>query len=234
MADDRRISLVIPNYNRVDMLLQSFEKVYNDERISEIIVSDDHSEAGVYYELEKLFAHLPKVKMFRQDINVDCYLNKRQAVELATNDFVILFDSDNILGTDYLDRVFEHEWEADTILAPYFAKPHFDYRAFGNLVISKNNVASLMKEKMFSTLLNTCNYFVCRKQYLNFFDDSVDPVTSDSEYFNYCWLAGGNKIKVVAGMEYFHRVHDESHFKINNRRTNGFDQIVKEKLLALT
>jgi glycosyltransferase involved in cell wall biosynthesis len=44
----RKISLCLTNYNRKELLMESFAHVLNDERISEIIISDDHSDEDIY------------------------------------------------------------------------------------------------------------------------------------------------------------------------------------------
>ena len=49
------VALAIPTYNRYDFLLEAMEKVVDDSRISEIIVSDDKSTDGSYERLQKLF-----------------------------------------------------------------------------------------------------------------------------------------------------------------------------------
>src|SRR4051812_5782833 len=101
--DQRKITLAITTWNRYEMVLESFAQVQADPRIDEIIVLDDHSVDGSY---EKLEANMnwEKVKLYRNDENIDCYRNKCRAVKLATNPWVVLLDSDNIINTDYLDR----------------------------------------------------------------------------------------------------------------------------------
>lgn len=87
---------------------------------------------------------------------------------------------------------------------------------------------------MLETCLNCANYFVNREFYLNAFNDSVDPVTSDSLWQNYNWLLNGGKIHIVEGLRYAHLVHDGSHYKINNSRTGNFKDILIEKLRLLS
>jgi len=229
--NQRKISIAIPNYNRVDLLLAAFEKVYDDERISEIIVSDDHSDKEVYYELEKLFKHLPKVKMFRNEVNLDCYRNKRQAVELTTNEWCILFDSDNVMDKSYLDGVYEYEWKDDTIYTPSFASPHFNFKKYEGLLITKNNIPQYIEKPLFETMLNANNFFVNRNGYLKVWDGSIDPVTSDSIYFCMKWLEAGNKIYVVPSLTYMHTVHPNSHYQNNVHRTpKGFHNNILNQL----
>lgn len=231
----RQISICIPTWERTDMLFESFNKVKDNDNVSEIVIVDDNSSVEVWDEISKRAKGNEKIKMFRNEKNLDCYRNKRRAIELSSNDWIIILDSDNIIDFSYLYHIFQlQEWKSNTIYAPSFAEPNFNYKQFEGLTITKSNVARYIKEPMFMTLLNTFNFFINRNEYLKIWDGSVDPVTSDSEYFNYCWLNAGNKIYVVPDLQYKHRVHDNSHFKKNNHRTNGFDKIVKQKLNSLT
>lgn len=236
MADERKISLVIPNYNRVDLVLEAFEKVYNDDRISEIIISDDHSDRAVFNQLESLFKMLPKIKHFRNDRNMDCYVNKKIAVELAINEWVILLDSDNIIDVGYLDKIFDiDKWDTSTIYTPDCASPQFDFIRFSGILISRDNVSSLINEPLFEVLLNACNYFVNRHEYLKIWDGAIDPVTSDSIFMCLNWLRAGNEIKVVNRMKYFHRIHTGSHYRNNVQRTpNGFHDEILNQLRQLS
>ncbi len=233
-----KISLCLTNYNRTDLLFESIAQVINDDRIDEIVISDDHSRDDLFKDVCDKYQHRPKVKIFRNTENLDCYRNKRQAVKRATNDYVILFDSDNILTKEYIDRIYSSEigsmgriWHPTVLLAPCFAKPHFNFSELAGRVITKENVSSLLNVGSCSTMLNAMNYFVNREQFLSVWDGSVDPVTSDSLYQNYNWLKAGNSIYVVPGLEYAHRVHDGSHYKENVSRTpRGFHDSIIEKL----
>ena len=67
--DNRKITISLPTWNRDDLLFQSFEKVYNDERVSEIIISDDASDKEIF---ESVFAKsklLQKVKLYKNFTN---------------------------------------------------------------------------------------------------------------------------------------------------------------------
>lgn len=225
------ISLCITTYERTDLLFESFNQVINDDRISEIVIVDDCSSLEVYNTIAWYVKDILKVKLYRNEQNLDCYRNKKRSVELATNDWVIVWDSDNIFTTAYVDTLFQKEWEIDTLWQPSFAKPHFNFSVYNGCYISKSNVSKYMGDETFKTMLNAMNYFVNRNEYLRVWDGAVDPVTSDSLYQNYRWLDAGNSIYVVPGLEYEHRVHDGSHYKNNVRRTpRGFHDSLIEKM----
>lgn len=217
------------------MLFESFEKVYDCDAIDEIVIVDDASEKEIYDKIEDRIKDYPKVKLFRNDKNIDCYFNKKKAIELSTNRWCILLDSDNVIDFSYLNKIFQTlQWEEDTIYTPSFATPTFDFRAYSGLTITKENISDWIFEPMFETMLNAANFFVNRFEYLKVWDGSVNPVTSDSIYFTYCWLKSGNKINVVDGMQYFHRVHSGSHYQNKNHLTpKGFHDNVLKRLKEL-
>lgn len=232
-----QISIAIPTYNRTELLYESFKEVLDDDRVSEIVIVDDCSLSHVQLDLISTSLQYPKVKLFVNDSNLDCYFNKWKAISRCVNEWVIILDSDNILKKNYIDRV-ENLWTAGlnprTIYQPSFAMPHFDFTKYEGLLINKNNVAKYVSEPKFETMLNAFNFFVNKEEYLKVFDMSVDPVTSDSIYFNYKWLEAGNSIYVVSNLSYFHRVHEGSHYQMNVKRTpQNFHRSIVDKLKSM-
>lgn len=229
----RKISLCITNYNRDRMLLESFEQILNDDRISEVIITDDQSREDIYSKVQRLCNH-PKVKLFRNEKNLGCYRNKREAISKAINEYVIIFDSDNIMTTKYIDKIYEQEWSPDTIFAPDFVGS-FDYRHFSDHEISKNNVRKFVGLLRFDCLINTMNYFVNRDNYLKVWDGSIEPWTADTIYQNYRWFQAGFKIKVLRGLEYHHRINhnfreEKSHYLTHVRKTGNLFNDTMNKL----
>lgn len=231
------ISAAFTNYNRTDLLFEAVAPFLADDRISEIVISDDHSRDEVYQTILWKYSGVEKVKIFRNDSNVDCYRNKREAVERATNEWVLILDSDNIFSSDFIDKIFEQKgWQSNpdyrtVILAPEFARPHFNFCDLAGKLIDQTSVSKLLSVGNCGTMLNAMNYFVNRKEYLRVWDGKIDPVTSDSIYQNYRWLSHGNSIFILPGLQYEHRVHDGSHYQNNHRRTaHGFHDEIMDKL----
>jgi glycosyltransferase involved in cell wall biosynthesis len=228
------ITLALTSFQRTDLLYESYRQLLNDDRISEIVISDDASNDEVYHTIAWQTKALPKVKLYRNETNLDCYRNKQKAVSLATNEWVIIGDSDNVFTPDYVDKLFSRQWEDNVIFQPSFAKPHFDFRKFEGLYYSSSTISIQMEDPTFSTMLNAMNYFVNRDEYLKVWDGSIDPVTSDSIFQNYNWLKAGNLIYVVPDLSYEHLVHEQSHYRNNVRRTpQGFHKSIEDKLKAL-
>jgi glycosyltransferase involved in cell wall biosynthesis len=232
--DNRKISLCIPTWERTNMLFESFARVIDDDRISEIIIVDDCSSEEVFQSIKDASIYLKKIKLFRNAINLDCYRNKREAISKATNEWVIILDSDNIIDTNYLDRIYdEKEWAKNIAYMPSFAMPLFNYTAYEWQAFTKSNIAQYIDKPMVSTCLNCFNYFVNRDEYLRIWQPNIDPHTADSLLHNYNWLNAGNVIYIVPNLHYKHRVHDGSHYKNNVHLTGNLYHEIENKLRQL-
>ena len=229
----RTLSICIPTWNRVEMTLNSFKEVYNDDRVEAIIIVDDASEMHIYNKLKEECDKLSKVKLYRNLTNRDCYANKYVSISLSPTDYCIILDSDNQIDTLYLDKIFEQEWSEDMILAPDWAKPTFNYTEYSDLIVSKDNLKQYIDKPMFETCLNCMNYFVNKDAYCDVWDATTDPVTSDSLFQNYNWLMSGKYIHIVHELRYNHLVHNQSHYINNVQRTGDFREILLEKIRKL-
>lgn len=227
------VTLALTSWNRDSLTFESFRQVLNDERISEIVISDDHSDERIYQNLVFMCNGIEKVKIFRNETNLGCYHNKRKAVELSNNPFVILFDSDNILTTKYLDAI-PNTLSSRTIYQPEFARPHFDFTKYSNHSFDRTIAKNYSTQETFCTMLNAMNFLVNREEFLKVFDTTKsEPWTADSIYFNYLWLKAGNSIYVTPGMQYDHLVHNGSHYKNNVHKTGNFYNEVKQMIKEL-
>ncbi len=235
--DIRKVSLCLTNHNRDRMLFESFADVLDDPRISEIVIVDDCSEDRFYNKVKKTLEGISKIKLFRNRKNLGCYKNKREAIAQAQNEFVIIFDSDNIMTKGYLDSLYSVEWDENTILAPDFVVS-FDYRHFGGQTITKQNVRKYTRQDRFDCLINTMNYFVHRDNYLKVWDGSIEPWTADTIYQNYRWLESGRSIHVLKGLEYSHRIQhspreERSHYLQHVRKTGNLFNMIMMKLKSM-
>ena len=169
-------------------------------------------------QIEKLKAEIdsnyPKVRLIRNISNQGCYLNKFIAVGQCKSEFVIIFDSDNVMCKEYLDALFLYApFDERTIYAPDFLKPHFDYTKFSGLTINRSNVAEIAKKPLFDCVVNSCNYVVPRLEFCNTFDVGARRYADDTAYINLRWLQAGNQIYIVPNMQYDHEVHSGSHYQ---------------------
>lgn len=228
---EMNLSLCITTYNRFDLLKESYAQVIDDPRISEIIIVDDCStEPGIKEKVNSLAGG--KVKVFHQVENRGMSRNKADAIGYASNPWAIIFDSDNIIGKDYLDAFYNFldQWEEpyashsirnNFIFCPDFAKPKFDYRDFkwgnGGIgirsgIYGARESAFEIKNDSFNCLLNTCNYIVNRDFYLKTYQYNPKHIASDTVWHNYNHLKAGGLLVVVPDMQYEHRTHKGSGF----------------------
>ena len=231
------ISVCFTTWNRTNLLYEAVEPFLNDDRVSEIVISDDCSNENILSEVRERYSLTAKVRVYKNDVNIDCYHNKAKAIERATNDWVCILDSDNIFSSNFIDRI-ENLWQAGlndrTAYAPDFARPHFNFTHLSGKLLTKTTIAQQIHDSSTQTLLNAMNYLVNRAEYLRIFDRHITPVTSDSIYQNYRWLDAGNSIYVVPEFQYEHRIHDQSHYRLNVRRTPiGFHDDIVSKLKAM-
>lgn len=222
-------------YNRTDMLFDSIEPHSNDERISEIIISDDASLPELFNQVKEWVdaKNNPKIKLHRNLTNQGVYRNKYHSACLASNKFCLMADSDNQYPKQFIDKIYEQVWEDDTILAPDWAMPQFNYTEFSGMTIDKSNVSAFIERPMGSTVFNTFNFFINREKYLSVWDASYEPLNFDSIYLNYCWIAAGNKFKVVDELRYEHLVHPMSHFQLHQRQGYGILDPILHKIKLL-
>lgn len=205
------ISLCITTYNRYDLLLESFRQVLDDPRITEIVIADDCSERETSCLLFNTLCRYDKVRFYINQENIGMSRNKARAIELASNPWCIIFDSDNVIDPSYLDALPEY-LAPSVIYCPDFAKPQFDYRKYAGRTINADNAGKVMEKPMGECLFNTCNYLVNREEYLRVYEHNPDMKGTDTIWFNYLWLKAGNSFSVVPGMQYMHRVHAGSGF----------------------
>jgi len=248
------LSLCITTYNRFELLKESYAQVIDDPRISEIIIIDDCStEPGIKEKVNSLAGE--KVKVFHQAQNRGMSINKMHAISYASNPWVIIFDSDNIIGPDYLDAFFDLAINGDALIefgkitniekfifCPDFAKPEFDYRAFkignGGIgirsgIYAARECAREIKNDSFNCLMNTANYIVHRDNYLKTYQYNPTHIASDTIWHNYNHLKSGGHFVVVPGMQYYHRVHKGSGFLQGIDHNMRMQAEVRKMIMAL-
>lgn len=231
MSKEKQISLCITTYNRFEFTIESFAQVINDGRISEILLSDDKSTDGSYEKLREFFMYHPKVKVFQNETNLGVYGNKKKAVELSSNNFLILFDSDNIISESYIDTIFNlPEWEENVAYCPDYALDALDYQHFSGVKITAQNAGNYIGQRNGGSLFNTLNYFCNRNFFLKVFDPTLNPVAADSICINHGYLINGGAMFIVEGLEYWHRIHPMSYYVQNTHRSDIFHKQITDKI----
>ena len=240
MTNNRTISLCLTHFNNTELLLQAIDGVNGDHRIDEIVICDDYSELPNWDILTNSFDdRYGKIRFYRNESNLGCYVNKARAIQHATNDYVIILDADNIIDRSYIDAIYACEWRPDTILQPEYARPAFNFTAWSGMTITKHNVAEIFitsndKHGQFDVLLNAMNYFVHRESYLQIWEDCPEPYAADTILQNYNWLSSGRQMFVTPGMQYYHRLHTGSHFIAHEKKSRELHKTIAEKIKMLS
>lgn len=230
-----KLSLAITTYNRYEMTIESFAQVIDDSRVDDIVLLDDCSTDNSFEKLVEHFKGNQKVRVIRQAQNRGMGQNKADAVALSKGEWVILLDSDNIIGSDYLDALekpLNHSIKYN-ILCPEFARPQFDYRKFSGKLFSSDDAHKLINDEMGNCLLNTCNYVVHREMYAKVFEHNDGIKGSDTLWFNYLWLKAGYWLYIVPDMQYYHRQHQGSTWLEHAAYNMQTAQKINKKILAL-
>lgn len=239
----RLISVAIPHYNNSKYISDAINPLINDDRIDEIVICDDMS--SDINELEKIITmyNNPKIKLYKNDINLGCYYNKIKSVSKCSNDWCILLDSDNIYSKTCIDILYNiNNWDENTIYAPSWAitfpnspSPNLNYTKYNNTYITKSIYINDFNNQIFQCLFNTCNYFLPVKNFIRIMNDLqftykreiIDSV--DSAVLFTDWLYNNNNIYVVKDLHYNHRLHDKSNYVLS--KSHIYNDMVLNNLL---
>lgn len=244
------ISLAITTYNRFDLTVKSCAQVLNDPRINDIVILDDASPDNSYRRLMAYYEKYPHVRVMRQASNQGMSRNKADAIGYAYNETVIILDSDNEIGADYVEAFYNKVLtvksfepigryetpDSRTIYCPDFAMPNFNFSKLASETIDRDNVAQLLRGphgKELTMSLNCCNYIVNRDEYMRVYQHNHEMKATDTVWFSYLWLAAGNSFYIVPGMRYNHLVHEKSGFLEDAQYNMEQSEKIKKMIMAL-
>lgn len=201
-------------------LKKNIPKYLENEFISEIIISDENGNDIKL--IQEHFPNVPKLKLFKNDKVLGPFLNKIKCCKYATNEWIALIDSDNFAHKDYFAVANKYILTAnnlvnkESIIAPCFASPGFDYRFLSNVILTKNNMKKYYSKPMFNCFLNTGNYILNKNLIDNINIDNeaelIQTSACDVKFVNTLFIEQFENlnIHVVENMKYDHVVHDES------------------------
>ena len=243
----RKITLAVPNYNRCNFVVESFIQVLNQGLIDEIVINDDGSDENIFLSLKKEIQYLnsDKIKLYRNPENLGAFLNKLETVKKATNDWVILLDSDNKISIDYLLSI-PKELDETCIYLPnrgVCSSDLLNYDIFLGKNITKEDYLNmyLSEEPRTQCLLNSGNYFFNKHSYIKSVESESEILNSyaaDVYYLIYLWMKNieGANMLVVKNMNYTHHLHNSgteqgSHYQKYARESADFIKRIGRKKL---
>jgi glycosyltransferase involved in cell wall biosynthesis len=222
-----KISLAITSHNRSNKTIRSFSNVLSDDRITEIIIVDDHSDDKNFNDLSNQINLLksPKLKIHRNTKNLGAFLNKCRAIDLTSNDWVILLDSDNIIDSNYLDSL-PTELDSKTFYLPSVAEcssPHLDYSRYSGKLLGIDDFRGLMhsQDANDQCLINTGNYLVNKHTYTSCVKackNPINPLGVDVLYLLCLCFRNEKdfKLNVVPGLKYQHDITSDNSWYTQN------------------
>jgi len=150
------------------------------------------------------------------------FRNKIRAAKLCSNDWVILFDSDNVIGYDYINAIQGLKLSENVLYCPEklmdvgYTKAQWEYPELCDVSIDRFNVGSYVDNINYEIHINTGNSFFHKKTFLDVVAHAEIPDDKlkgcDSSYITYLWLLNGGQTQVVKGLSYSHRVHGDSYY----------------------
>jgi glycosyltransferase involved in cell wall biosynthesis len=150
-----RISICIPQYNRIAYLLKSLKWIERQEHPDiEVVISDDRSDDNTVEAIEELKRNYKYPIVFsRNETNLGYDRNYRKCIELASGDYCI------VIGND--DSIYQPDGIA--FLNDFLEKNNYPDLGFSNLV-EDNNRSTVVRRANETSVLGT-GKFVALKNY---------------------------------------------------------------------
>lgn len=225
-------TLAITTRNRINYLKDSLPYHSSFPEIDEIVVNDDVS--NDYNEIQKL--NIPKVKCFKNEINLGVFRNKLKTACLSSNNWIILFDSDNRLTRKYTDTLNNMNLDENVVYCPTFAMPELNYESLNDTWIDKNNfIQYLTTKRVCEAAFNTCNFVLSKKVAITLKEEAEKyiqknsdiPTSYDSIVINYLIVKNNFKLFFPKNMHYDHACHTGSYYIESVKKSKSLSGVIK-------
>lgn len=217
------LSLCLTSHNQTKEVMQSFQAIVDDPRVSEIIIIDDGSKKQSYAALQKKCEGVSKIKLFRCDKQKGARDSMILSVEKATFSRCIVFDSRNQITKEYVSG-YETAYNYDTVInMPTKGMPLFDCQRFSKWLITAGNVKTFMAAyPQAGLVLTNGNYVLHKERFLALFkkfkgygDGSLGGL--GIPLMNFFWMKEGGSFLLNAGMHYIHPLAEETEQEVRQR-----------------
>jgi glycosyltransferase involved in cell wall biosynthesis len=246
-----KISLAIPEYNTSQYFTDCIKYALEDDFVDEIVVNDDCSSDHHFKNLIDTIHTLnsSKIKLFRNNTNLNAFRNKYQTVFNCSNEWVYLLDSDNYPFEESYQIIREipvddpnvcycpqHLFCKNDNASNYMNISNYDF-GYDLIGIEESKEALNKGVEWFNWFVNSGNYIFNRNIYLQclekpFKDLDTPLLHADTAAVFYYWLKKGNKFKVVKGLRHHHRLRPDSNWHMcgidSNRSVNFYEEKIKE------
>lgn len=100
-----KVSVIIPNFNRMNLLMRAVDSVLNQTySVDEIIIVDDYSSRSVRENYRLYFQDNLKIKIIFNSKNMGAAYSRNIGVKNARNDIIAFLDSDDIWQKDKIEK----------------------------------------------------------------------------------------------------------------------------------
>jgi glycosyltransferase involved in cell wall biosynthesis len=234
------LSLALPVYNSSEFFLEAIKIPLANEKVTEIVVSDDGSSNEEFEKLNKLIAdtNSNKIKVVRNEKNLGAYKNKYNVIQNCTNKWVYLLDSDNYPLEGMLELFLKENLNENICYMPhkYDYCGHIAEFTLGFDILDKDKIKEAIKNNTIGHFVNLCNFFVSRDLFLKRMEEGfnidVFPI-ADCATMTYLWLKHGGEFKLIQDYQYFHRVRDSGYYMSNRRAAENCVNHYNNKILQL-
>ena len=237
------ITICVTTFNRVDSTIKSFSNILSHPLVSEVVIVDDASEDSKFQSLNDLIQKLgtDKISLFRNEKNLGAFLNKVECVKKASNDWVALIDSDNVIDRSYIDNL-PNERKKFCFYLPMIASCSsalLDFSVYSGKTFDKYDFKKLLNspDGKDHCLTNTGNYFFNKNTYLSAIekeDNLQNPHGVCSTYP--LFLAFKNlknfEIYIVPNLIYSHGLTRDSWYNATETQSQIFFKTLKEEALS--
>jgi glycosyltransferase involved in cell wall biosynthesis len=135
-----KITLVIPTYNRADLMPEALKSCLDQsEPIDEVIVIDNHSDDDTLKIAKDYASRAKNIKVYQNPKNVGMVNNWNVGIKKAKNNFVSLLHSDDLLPKNWCKNIKEAiRFYQDNQVMLYFGQAHCFKKEDGGLkIVSK-------------------------------------------------------------------------------------------------
>lgn len=150
MSEKIGVSIVIPTYNRAELILRSVKSIQAQSYKNwELIVVDDGSTDGTEHIIEGLKDS--RIRYVRNEENVGAAASRNYGVLLAKYDYVAFQDSDDAWRDDKLEKQMSylcHNKEYDMVYCSFL-----NHKTDGREVVVPNQQTGAREGAMYTTLL---------------------------------------------------------------------------------
>lgn len=234
-----KISVIIPTYNRANLVAQTIKSVINQSFTNyEIIVIDDGSTDNTQDALES-FRNIPNFKYFRQE-NLGRSLARNAGMARASGEYLIFLDSDDLLEPKALEYLYDvaHKFPESGVVAGrrQFIDEAGEILEIGEpMPVEREIYAEKLYLEPIEGLFFPPSTYIIKKtlaEQINGFDSSTEPSEDTDFFIKYCNVAHISFInKLVVNM----RRHGGNTSEVSLRKTSlkisqkNFDLLISEK-----